>query len=81
MNIQSTKGQFIVKAGALGIEGTAAGPPEKVDADFQSLAQCVQVPGEGNVIGVPPGSLADQYHNESDGRDPISFFYPYGYLY
>jgi hypothetical protein len=30
---------------------------------------------------VTPGSLADQYNREAEGRDPMSFFYPYGYFY
>jgi hypothetical protein len=30
---------------------------------------------------VTKGSLADQYNHGNRGRDPISFFYPYGYLY
>jgi hypothetical protein len=27
---------------------------------------------------VTPGSLADYFNREAAGRDPISFFYPYG---
>ena len=38
--------------------------------------------GQPVVIGtVTPGSLADQYNRAADGSDPISFFYPDGYLY
>ena len=61
------------------LPGGSSTPAVKPAHREQDLSRFRTAACPAAVGAVTPGSLADQFNREADGRDPASFFYPHGY--